>query len=68
VPRILKMPKPKAHRKQKRDAISRASESKDNILPFNAGSVKDADRDSVARWLSLADHVLAKEGKERKKG
>ncbi|HEY7352404.1 MAG TPA: hypothetical protein VH596_06515 [Terriglobales bacterium] len=61
------MQKRKAHRKKKGDAISRASNSKDNILPFNAGTVKDADQDSVARWLDLADQVLATEENKRKK-
>ena len=66
MPRILKMPKRKQRRKAKGNAISRASKSKNNIVPFVPGSVKNADRDSVARWLNLADQMLTEEDKKRR--
>jgi hypothetical protein len=66
VPKILRMPKQKEHRKPEGRAAPLTSESESaNVLPFTQDSQADIDR--VAHWVKIADQVLANNGNARKK-
>ena len=63
VPKILKMPQPKVHRKPDDAPVAHDSE-RPNVLPF-PGEEEDG-LDTISRWVSLADQVLGS-GKLKKK-